>query len=274
MKLKELPRSYFIAWKLMRIEFANRAQVSSQDLPLIVSLTSIPERLHIIHLTIRSLLVQSHRPEKIVLWLNHQLRNNLPEALASLQSSLFEIRYVDLTCSHRKLIHSLEAYPERTIVTCDDDLMYNSTWLKRLYDDHLHFPKDIIAHECRHIKFDNLGEPLPYDQWKTESRTNYTDKWLMPIGYGGVLYPSGCLYSDVLRSDLFLQLTPKADDLWFKAMSYLASTATRRSSNPGEKPVPIIGSQKVSLKKSNVREDGNLNQWRALCEHYHFIGSP
>jgi len=270
MKLKELPVSWWTAWKLARLSRDDLIKLSASRLPVIISLTSIPSRLGIIHLTIRSLLVQSHPAEKIILWLHEDLRKQLPQTLRELESPVFEIRYVNLTCSHRKLIHSLELHPEKIIVTCDDDLMYDASWLQRLYQSHEQHPKDVIAHECRLIKFIAPNQPAPYDEWKTEARTDISEQWLMPIGYGGVLYPPHCLYADVQNRELFLQLTPKADDLWFKAMSYLAGTNTRRSANPGKKPIPIIASQKDSLKKTNVRQDGNYQQWLALCKHYHF----
>jgi hypothetical protein len=270
MKLKELPVSWWTARKLARLTADELINAKAQRLPVIVSLTSIPSRLGIIHLTIRSLLAQLFAAEKIILWLHDSLRSQLPQSLRELEGDVFEIRYVNLTCSHRKLIHSLELYPDKIIVTCDDDLMYDSTWLERLYQSHTQHPKDIIAHECRLIKFIGQGQPAPYNEWKTESRADITEPWLMPVGYGGVLYPPHCLYSDVQNRELFLHLTPKADDLWFKAMSHLAGTHTRRSANPGKKPIPIIASQKDSLKKTNVRQDGNYMQWVALCKHYGF----
>lgn len=270
MKLKELPLSWWTARKLTRLTKDDLRNANAPRLPLIISLTSIPSRLGIIHLTIRSLLIQSYTAEKIILWLHESLRDQLPRSLSDLEGDEFEIRYVNLTCSHRKLIHSLELHPEKIIVTCDDDLMYDATWLQRLYQSHSRYPKDIIAHECRLITFIAPGKPAAYREWKTELRTDISAPWLMPIGYGGVLYPPHCLYGDVQNRDLFLRLTPKADDLWFKAMSYLAGTNTRRSADPGKKPIPIIASQKDSLKKTNVRQDGNYQQWLALCEHYEF----
>lgn len=268
MKLKELPTSLMTAWRLNRMDVAQLHQPSAEILPIIVSLTSIPSRLPIIHLTIRSLLAQSHKPQKIVLWLNEQLQQQIPASLKKLIGPLFEIRYVDLTCSHRKLIHALDAFPETTIVTCDDDLMYNANWLKPLYDDHVQFPRDIIAHECRVIAYDAAGKVKPYREWKLATQAGFTSEWLMPIGFGGVLYPPHCLHADATNRELFLRLTPKADDLWFKAMSYRAGTRTRRCSYAMPKPIPIAGSQKVSLKKTNVRQDGNYLQWVALVDYF------
>lgn len=254
-----------MAWALNR---ATIGRHTGKILPVIVSLTSIPSRLESLHLVIRSLLLQNSRPEKILLWLHQDLSEKIPAKLACLKDDCFEIRFVELTCSHRKLVHSLEEFPDKIIVTCDDDHMYNSTWLERLYKDHLEFPQDIIAHECRELSYDAHGNLNPYHEWKTQLQPGVSSTWMMPIGYGGVLYPPKTLYKDVTRPDLYLALAPRADDLWFKAMSYLQGTTTRRSQEPGTKPVPILGTQKVSLKHTNVRKNGNFDQWRAICDYY------
>lgn len=268
MKLKQLPASLLMAYRLKRLDCRalNKPQVHA--LPVIVSLTSIPSRLQAVALTVRSLLAQDAPAQKIILWLHQDLRAQIPPALAELEGDVFSISFVDLTCPHRKLIHTLVQYPGAVIVTCDDDLMYRFDWLRRLYQDHLRYPKAIVAHECRKIEFEDCGLPKPYQEWPVEEGCGLTHPWFMSIGYGGVLYPPGALHADVQKRDLFLALTPRADDLWFKAMSLMAGTEVRRSSAPGLKPIPIWGTQRVSLKRSNVRREGNTEQWRALYAHY------
>ncbi len=272
MKLKEYWPSFMAATCMKFLDRDALCAPSSNPLPIVVTLTSIPSRLSTLHLTIRSVLNQSRKPEKIVLWLNHDLHNQLPLSLSSLQSELFEIRYVELTCSHRKLIHSLQEFPTKILVTCDDDLIYERTWLERLYADHIDYPHDIIAHECRRIMHDgHSGDLLPYKQWPVVKEGGISDPEFMAIGYGGVLYPPGALVPQAIDSELFLKLAPKADDLWFKAMSFLQGTAVRHSSSSLPKPIPLIGSQKNSLLKTNVREDGNRLQWNALCDHFGIV---
>lgn len=271
MKLKEMPGSLYRSWQLSRASNAQLRNADAPQIPVIVSFTSIPSRLPTLHLVVRSLMTQSVRPLKIVLWLHESLQTQIPTKLASLVGERFEIRYVDQTSSYRKLVHSLDAFAETTIVTCDDDIMYQPTWLERLYDDHLAFPHDVIAHECREITYQD-GKLAPYKAWKNQTAAGVTSKWMMPIGYGGVLYPAGALHSDVQNQALFLALAPKADDLWFKAMSHLKGTVSRRTRHPVKKPTPIAGSQKISLKKTNVRENGNFDQWQAICQHYHIQG--
>lgn len=268
MKLKEYPLSIAAAWRLNRYDTESLVTPAENPVPVIVSLTSIPSRLATIHLTIRSLLAQTAKPEKIVLWLNETLEGSVPRTLQRLIGEVFEIRYSELTCSHRKLIHSLQSFPESTIVTCDDDVMYAPGWLEKLYADHCRYPNKIIAHECREIAYDETGKLKPYKQWPTISVSGVSGARLMPIGYGGVLYPAQSLMEDVCNTELFMRLAPRADDLWFKAMSYLKGTMVRRCSESERKPVPIIGSQRIALLKSNVRLDVNREQWQAICAHY------
>jgi len=67
---------------------------------LIVSLTSIPERLATIHLCLDSLLRQSLKPDRLILWLNESCeegrpivnKNHIPLSLVRLQGRGLEIR--------------------------------------------------------------------------------------------------------------------------------------------------------------------------------------
>ena len=256
------------AFQLSRMSVRSLHDPAAPSLPIIVSFTSIPSRFQVIHLTVRSILAATKKPEKIVLWLNEQLKNNLPKSLTDVVGARFEIRYVEGNLPHRKLLHSLQAFPEKVIVTCDDDMMYSPEWLQRLYQDHLDYPADIIANECRGINYDAEGETRPYYYWYKEDGKAVTYDSLLPLGYGGVLYPPRCLHDDVFKAELYLKLAPKADDLWFKAMALLKGTAARRASNSPQKPIPIFNSQSVSLKATNVKQDGNRLQWEAIAQHY------
>lgn len=64
MKLKELPGSLWMAWKLKRLPRDQLINEQHATIPVIISLTSIPSRLDTLHLVIRSLLTQTSRAEK------------------------------------------------------------------------------------------------------------------------------------------------------------------------------------------------------------------
>lgn len=272
MKLSQLPGALWRARQLARLTSAELHAAGAGQVPVIVSFTSIPSRLPVVHLTVRSILAGTRKPEKVVLWLNDQLESALPDSLTQLLGMRFEIRFVAGTSSHRKLVHSLQAFPDKVLVTCDDDMMYAPRWLEYLYDDHLRHPQDIIANECRAIAYGERGELLPYRYWYREAKRGLSYDALLPIGFGGVLYPPHCLHQDVCNAEVYLKLTPKADDLWFKAMSYLHGTRSRRASRPLGFPVPIVNSQRVALRATNVKQDGNRAQWQAIAQHYPIPG--
>ena len=264
--VKELPKS---VWHSVFLHFASSASLvkNKETLPVIVSLTSIPSRFSTLHLVIKSLFNQSHLPTKIILWLHEDLKNNLPKSIGKLQSSLFEVKYSPLTCSHKKLIHTLKNYPDSTIITCDDDLIYDKKLVQNLYQEHLKFPKDVIANRANQIKFDDTNGYRPFNQWKLKD-VEKDMRALCPIGAWGILYPPNVLHRDILNQDLFLKLTPKADDLWFKAMAILNGTLARDSTNLPNEPIPIIGTQKIALKKDNITKNKNDIQWQALSDYY------
>lgn len=268
MKLKEYPASLYHSIKVKLIPVASLGKHSVEiDEDLIVTLTSIPSRLHIIHITIRSLLCQTVRPRLIVLWLNENHKNKIPASLNKLISKNFVIRFISGDSSHCKLIYALKEYEDSTLVVCDDDLIYPKDWLERLLKPHNKYPENIIGHECRDVTYNENHQIEPYRNW-VSAKQGESKKLTIALGYGGALYPPNSLDLKVLDEELFMTLAPKADDLWFKAMAMLKGTSVRRSEESRPKPIPIINSQKTALGKTNIKQDGNRLQWQALVDYF------
>ena len=265
---KELPPSMFHSFRLSLIPTAKLLSLRKDQLPVIISLTSIPARFKRLHLVIRSLLTQTHHPKKIVLWLNEDIKDQIPGKLLKLQGEVFEICYSPLNCSHRKLIHSLEKYPDDIIITCDDDMIYAEDWLYLLYASHQSHPGDVIGNRTLHINHDVDGRPLPYSKWQYPRTGEINEKAQIPIGAWGVLYPPNSLSDKVLDIDFFLKIAPKNDDLWFKAMALLNHTISRPAEIKPSEPIPIIGTQKIALKKENKDNAYNDTVWKSLNEFY------
>ena len=268
MKVKEIPFSLARTLVLQSKSIRGLQQPNIEMIPVIVSMTSIPSRLHKVALVVRSILTQSTQPEHIILWLNEGMRDQIPDALQKLTFARFSIRFTPLTCSHKKLIHTLEAFKDHVIVTCDDDFMYHPNWLSALYQEHLEHPNTVIAHHIRSIQRDDHGQLKPYKQWRFNQNAAQEPDALLAIGGKGVLYPKkpfAAVYNDAV---LFLKLAPKADDLWFKAMELLSGTPVRKCSRFVPEPLPITGTQTFSLKKENVDQDRNVRQWAALAQHF------
>ena len=102
--------------------------VSDTPNELIVSLTSFPQRMYEIHYTIYSLLNQTVKPEKLLLWLAKEqfpnLEKDIPESVLALQKNGLTICWTENTYSYKKLVPTIEKYPNHTIITADDDIFY------------------------------------------------------------------------------------------------------------------------------------------------------
>lgn len=266
MKLKEIPISFYHTQRLKAMNSHSLKKKNGDELPVIVSLTSIPSRLSKVHITLRSILCQPQKPEKIVLWLHDDLKAQVPNSLKKLYGEIFEVRFTHLKCSHKKLVHSLKAFPDPPIITCDDDCIYRKNWLSSLYQTHLKNPENIIAHRLRCIQFSETGETLPYKKWICHGNEN--PRSFLPIGAEGVLYPPHIFPKLVWDEALFLKLTPTADDLWFKVISLKENILPKKSENSPMESIPVMGTQKVSLKKANIDEDQNRVQWDNLSRYF------
>lgn len=273
MKLKEIPKSVFRSLQLRATPRSRLFQPAAAEVPVVVSFTSIPPRLPRVDLVVRSLLTQTRVPEKIVLWLPEPDLPKIPKRLQALVHDRFEIRPTPLTAPHKKLIHALEAFPGHVIVTCDDDLMYRRRWLESLYASHRQHPGCIIGHQLRRIRYDAQGNLLPYKAWTYQGPDTPAEA-VMAIGAGGVLYPPGSLDERVQDRETFMELCPRADDLWFKMMGLLAGTRVVPPGEPVKEPIPIIGTQKYSLKKTNINQDQNRTQWEALTARFGCLPLP
>ena len=193
---------------------------------VIISLTSFPQRLPKLHNCIRSLLSQRLRAEKIVLYLTREECGDVdvPTQLQRLQQEGLEIRYVDKNArSFNKICHALSDFPDKTIVTCDDDKLYPLNWLERLVATAKAHPECIVCNRSRLITFNARGKANPYILWPLSELAEPTSETL-PMGVSGILYPPGSLHPDVLDADLYLKLCATSDDLWLKIMSLRQGT--------------------------------------------------
>ncbi|WP_405304189.1 glycosyltransferase family 2 protein [Methanobrevibacter sp.] len=207
---------------------------TKRDTQLIVSLTSFPQRMYELHYTLYSLLNQDLKPDKVILWLaEDQFPNgedDIPENVLNLKKNGLSIEWCDNISSYKKLIPSLEEYPDDIIVTADDDLFYPTNWLKTLYDEHIKYPDLIIAHRIRKIHFNDylMSE---YGEWDLSFDEEPPSFLNFSTNGAGTLFPPNSLYELVLDEELFKKLCPTADDVWIWAMAVLNDTKIKGVKN-------------------------------------------
>lgn len=254
---------------LMGISKTKRSQ------QLIVSLTSFGERVHDVYLTIESLLQQSIQPDRIILWLNEPLSLDfLPALLERQKRRGLEVEVVSDYRSYDKLIHALKAYPEATIVTVDDDVIYPFDFLEHLYYAHLQEPQTIFFYRGHQIKISTTGEIQPYLSWKGEQASTSDSILNFPTGNGGILYPPHSLHPQVLDCELFQRLAPTADDIWFRAMSLLQGTPCKRIVAPRhnfQQGMQLKVHQDLGLMQVNIAQQANDSQLQNVFAHFNLF---
>lgn len=241
------------------------------DHELIISLTSIPSRIDKLWLCTESLLRQSYKPNRIILWLSKEQFHNkvLPNELIRQKQRGLEIRYCNDLKSYKKYYYTLKENPKSIIVTVDDDVFYSSNMLKDLVKVHNKYPKDIICHRAHKILFDDDRSIKKYLNWGWESfGFKGSSHLLLQTGVSGVLYPAGSLHKDVLNKEKFIELCPRADDIWLKVMAMLNNTKVRKVRSFSKNFIPIEGSQKESLCSYNTTNGGNDEQLKKLIDEY------
>lgn len=221
---------------------------------VIVSLTTYGERLHSVYLTIESLLQQTVKPNKIILWLAYDLEGRVPVSLQRLVDRGLTIKFTKDIRSYKKLVPALKEYPEAIIITFDDDYIYQQDMVERLLDGYKLNSNVVSCGMGSLIQIDDNNLPGPfYSWWNKPFNKLEPNKRIMAIGFNGVLYPPHCLHEDVINEELFTSMCPIGDDVWFKTMALRAGTSCQEISiaNPFHYNVELTSVQDIGLKHQN-----------------------
>lgn len=241
----------------------------------VVSLTSYGERVNTVSTTIYTLIKQSLQPEKIVLWLaRDEFKNgviDLPDHLISLleECDWFDIMFCDDLKSHKKYFYAMKMWPEKTIITTDDDVFYPTNWLQSLYEAHSKNHKCVICNVARQMTIDTNGILAPYETWDEVKKSSGPSIMLCPIGVGGVLYPPDSLKKEYLFDEKFIRNNCfNADDLWLKMMGVMKGTLVVRTGAYTHPFLEVKGTSKNKLSSSNVLENKNDIQLRNIISRF------
>lgn len=236
---------------------------------VIVTLTTHSKRIYEVFLAIESIMQQTVKPNRIILWLDETKQNEpLPITLQRQMERGLEVRFCKDVGPHTKLVPSLRIFPDDILVTIDDDTIYAFDMLENLLNSYRKFPQYIHANRAHIIKFTDKGCMENYNAWEQCTTKIGNSPLLFPTGVGGVLYPPHTLSEEVLNEEAFLRLCPTADDIWFKAMSLLNNKQCYKtpSHNPCYFSIPTM--QDIGLYKNNVFGGENDIQIKKVFEAY------
>jgi hypothetical protein len=161
----------------------------------------------------------------------------------------------------------LQKYPNDIIITVDDDIIYPYDLVENLYKSYK-LDKNCV-HFCRghKMRLNRKGHLLPYKKWLSCISECEKSFLAFPSGCGGVLYPPHCFHTDILQKELFLQLSPTADDVWFKAMTLLNDIPCRKTPYDIH-PIGILNNQDIALEIQNVWNKKNDVQIKQVFDYY------
>lgn len=246
---------------------------------VIVSLTSFPAAIPYAAQAVQSILNGSVLPDKVVLYLTFSQfgENGIPQELLDLsrKTPRFEIRdYPKDIRSYRKLIPALSDFPNAIIVTIDDDVAYHKNMLRDLLHLHEQFPNAILAHRAKLMK---PGEP--YRKWKKYRWYHFLTKRIhisfknIQTGVGGVLYPPHSLKAEMLDVELFTQIAPTTDDIWFWAAGVSNGYPVIPVPFGHNKPKGLEKPRELSLKTVNFKSgiDRNSAALNNILEKYPIV---
>ncbi len=239
---------------------------------LVVSLTSYPPRFPTLAKTLRSLLRQTIRPDRMVLWIAHADFELLPQEVLDLQSRGLEIRLTEDRRSYKKILPALDAFPAAFICTADDDMYYWPTWLEELVDGVEEGGSIVPCHRALEIAFDSEGRLKSYLEWDLDVVRREESERFFAVGVGGILYPPGILNHDATDRDFALTLCPFEDDVW---LFWMARRNGARYKTIGHHRAFLNwrGSQEQGLWEENQKGRSDV-QIRRLIDKYGFPGHP
>lgn len=245
---------------------------SSQTLPVIISLTSYEIKIQQVYLVIESLLHQTYRPNRIILWLDEKIYssgNEIPLTLKEQEKRGLEIKFCKDIRSYTKLVPTIRNYPNAVIISVDDDVIYPIDFVEKLMDAYNRDPNKIYFYRGHRITIKKDGKIGSYLDW-VKKGAHDSSIYNVPTGVYGILYPPHCLHEDILNEELFLRLCPYADDIWFKAMSLLKNVECEKVPYMGFEHnfIPLDIDYATSLQKINVVEGGNDVQIKKVFEYY------
>lgn len=248
---------------------------NEREVQVVVSLTTYPVRFESIEMCLKSLVIQTYKPNHIIVYLgSDSIGIEIPKSVRMYEKYGVEFKcvYSENLRSHKKYYYVMQEYPEAIVVTADDDIIYPIDWLESLMDSYRKFPNAISARRVHYIEYENDGKIKKYNHWIDQYRKcKYPSNRLIAIGNGGILYPPHCLDDRVFDKSVFTTICFEADDIWLKCMAVLKGTRVVWVKNYCVDLPEVVNCKGVSLSDENVWGEENRNDklLRNVMDYYH-----
>ena len=234
----------------------NPLNQNSRDKKIIISLTSFPARIEVVYYAIKSLMRQTYKPDKIILWLAEEQfpEEKLPVNLQELQKKGLQIKFCPDLKSHKKYFYAMKEQRNNLLITYDDDIIYPPDSIEKLIKKHEEYPKCIICNRGFEILFEKSGKIKSVKDWNiiTKEGINKPSLKIMPSTGGGCLYPPNILSDKVFDWLLIQKYALTADDIWMKAMGLLRGAKVIKTTKYSKTLSLVNNSQSEHLAYTNT----------------------
>lgn len=259
--------------KLLNFNYNGLNHSTYRDKKIVVSLTSYPARLKFVPATIGSLLQQTVKPDKIILWLGEEKEGNynLPSIYEKIKACGVEIEYRPDIRTHTKWYYAFKDFPHDLIITVDDDVIYDPYLIEKLYSSYQKHPNYTPALRVHRMRFDNNFQLLDYNDWIWEycTQEGMSSYQFFLTGVGGVLHQPDRYCDEVMNLNVIKKYCESEDDAWLTFMNVLSRRkivmAGDRSAVHG---YTIPGAQKSAMWKVNVVHGGSMKMIKNITQYY------
>ncbi|MDQ1584395.1 MAG: hypothetical protein QOF36_2449 [Microbacteriaceae bacterium] len=251
---------------LARLRLRNRTSLApvTGSTGVVVNLTTHGHRIDYVFYALESIARGRVRPSRLILWLDEEdILEHPPGTLRRLQSRGLEILRCPNYGPHNKQYPYAQTIDDerRPLVAADDDVLYPRGWLATLVKAAERHPRDIHAMRTHTVTFDGTAI-APYSRWVPGRGTEASYR-NVGTGVSGVLYPPEFLAALRLEGERFLELAPRADDIWVHAVAVRHGFRARQVGERQAEYFAIPGTQKNTLYRQNVVLGGNDVQIQA-----------
>lgn len=227
---------------------------------IILSLKTYNKRYKTIGNTLKSLLLQTVKPDHIIVWLDEDApENKITEEMRNFEQYGIEYKHRNLDLKpHGKYFYAMREFPNDIIITVDDDIIYPPDLIESLMKTHEKYPQSVCARRVHLMTLDSNGRLQKYSDWKYEYRRILTPSYLLcATGGAGTLYPPHTLPEEAFIIDDIKKYCLTADDLWLKVMELKNHITVIWVKNHLMLPPLVKSAQKDALSIKNVTQCEN-----------------
>lgn len=239
---------------------------------IVASMTSFPARIHYVEYAIKSLMLQTVKPDRIILWLASEQfpDSKIPESLEKMKEYGLEIRFCDDLKSHKKYYYAMQEQAEdELLITYDDDIIYEYNSIEKLVKTFKKFPDCVICNRAEAFCRDDMGKITPYKSWEVLSNEGVQNpsSMLMPSTGAGCLYPYKILNERVFNREEIEEYAATTDDLWIGFNCLYSNVKIVKTTKYMPTLCTVNSSQTENLCANNVFCELNDRAVRLLSKH-------